>query len=139
MHPLNGEPERDPELASHLAELRRAPALTPPEWDSLRRRISSAAELPLARRRRARRLRSGILWGAPSAIAAGIALVLVVNGVGTGGSGADPARSAGTAPRVEELLQASYPVGEVESLLRAGAEADVLLLAALGEIEPREF
>jgi hypothetical protein len=117
MQDLPRDPLPDPRLAAALG----GHGWPEPEWDRLRARIAARAELPLARRRRAARVRSAARWGAlllPTAAAAALALYL---------GRAEPAPQ----PTVEEVVRASLPAGELDRLISGTAEREALLLAAV--------
>lgn len=140
MDDISRDPTPDPRLAS-LRDLDPSPA-GEVDWARLRASIASRAELPLARRRAlarregaARRLRVLV----PAAAAAGITLAVLM---GAPWKGADPGAAAGRVAvdtsgshpvLVDEVVEASYPAGYVDRLVSGRAEADALLLAAVGE------
>jgi hypothetical protein len=133
------ELSRDPRLADALRELDPPPA-GEVDWQRLRASTAARAGLPLARRRGAARRRAAARWAAalaPVAAAAAIAFALLPGGVRpSGGRAADRvALDSGAAPRprVEEVVDASYPAGDVERLISGRADADALLLAAVGD------
>jgi hypothetical protein len=132
------ELSRDPRLADALRELDPPPA-GGVDWQRLRASTAARAELPLARRRGAARRRAAARWAAalaPVAAAAALAFALLPGARPSGGRAADAvALDSGAAPRprVEEVVDASYPAGDVERLISGRADADALLLAAVGE------
>jgi hypothetical protein len=133
------ELSRDPRLADALRELDPPPAAEV-DWDRLRASTAARAELPLARRRGAARRRATARWAAalaPVAAAAALAFALLPGGARRPAADAVALDSgAAPRPRVEEVVDASYPAGDVERLISGRADADALLLAALGEADP---
>jgi hypothetical protein len=116
------EMERDPVLGAALRELHgEAPSVG---WDALRARVAAEAELPLARRRRARSLSRGLRTVLPLAAAAGIAAVAIATLPDR-----EPRLSQAEAAVVEEILDLSVP-GEVGALI-SGEAADEALLEAV--------
>jgi hypothetical protein len=134
------ELSRDPRLADALRELDPPPAAGV-DWDRLRASTAARAELPLARRRGAARRRATARWAAalaPVGAAAALAFALLPGGARpVGARAAGAAMDSGGAPgvRVEEVVEASYPAGDVERLISGRADADALLLAAVGETD----
>ena len=121
---------RDPALAAALRDLH-APPGGEPDWDALRARVSAAAALPLARRRRAFSLRRGLRAAVPLAAAAGIAALAL----GRLSDHNEPRLSPEERAVVEEILTLSTPQ-QVE-LLMTGQAAEQALLHAVGEGAPR--
>jgi hypothetical protein len=118
------EMNRDPVLGAALRDLHGdAPAV---DWNALRARASAGAELPLARRRRARSLSRGLRAVLPLAAAAGIAAVAL-----TALPARQPPLSQADQAMVEEILDLSVP-GEVGALM-TGEAADQALLEAVDE------
>ena len=115
---------RDPQLARALAGLQGDPPAV--EWDALRARVAAQAELPLARRRRARTLHRGVRALVPLAAAAGIAAVTL-----TSRQPADPALTAEDQAVVEEILSLSVP--DQVDLLITGRAAEQAMLEAASE------
>jgi hypothetical protein len=132
------ELSRDPRLADALRELDPPPAVGV-DWQRLRDSTAARAELPLARRRGAARRRAAARWAAalaPVAAAAVLAFALLPGARPSGGRAAAAAAldsGAAPRPRVEEVVDASYPAGDVERLISGRADSDALLLAAVGE------
>ena len=124
---MNDEMMRDPELGAALRALR--PEAPEPDWTALRARVTAGAELPLARRRRARALSRGVRTVLPLAAAAGIAAVALTGLPGGGGERLSQADQA----MVEEILELSVP--EQVGALMTGEAADRALLEA---VEGRE-
>ena len=120
---MNDEMMRDPELGAALRALR--PEGPEPDWSALRARVAVEAELPLARRRRARALSRGVRAVLPLAAAAGIAAVAL-----TALPGRDPARlSRADEAMVEEILDLSVP--EQVGALMSGEATERALLEAV--------
>lgn len=116
------EMNRDPVLGAALRELEGdVPAVN---WEALRARVSAGAELPLARRRRARALSRGLRAVLPLAAAAGIAAVAL-----WAVPDRPPRLSQAEQAVVEEILDLSVP-GEVGALM-SGEAADQALLEAV--------
>jgi hypothetical protein len=116
------EMNRDPALGAALRDLY---GETPqPDWEALRARAAAQAELPLARRRRARPLPRALRAVLPLAAAAGIAAVAL-----TTFPGREPRLSQADEAVVEEILELSVP-GEVGALM-SGEAADQALLEAV--------
>ncbi|MET0399778.1 MAG: hypothetical protein ABW277_23525 [Longimicrobiaceae bacterium] len=134
------ELSRDPRLADALREVDPPPA-DAVDWNRLRASVAARAELPLAARRAAMRRRAAGRWAAalvPAAAAAAIAFATLPGGVRFSGGRADAvAMDSGGAHRVrvDEVVEASYPAGDVERLISGRADADALLLAAVGETD----
>jgi hypothetical protein len=125
------EMERDPVLGAALRDLHgEAPAV---DWEALRARMAADAELPLARRRRARTLSRGLRAVLPLAAAAGIAAVALAT---LPGRAPQPRLSQAEEAVVQEILDLSVP-GEVGALL-SGQAADEALLEAVGTAGNRE-
>ena len=121
------EMTRDPVLGAALRDLHgEAPQV---DWDALRSRVSASAELPLARRRRARSLTRGMRAVLPLAAAAGIAAVAVATLPDR-----QPRLSRADEAVVEEILDLSVP-GEVGALMSGEAADQALLEAVAGERE----
>jgi hypothetical protein len=122
------ETMRDPELGAALRALRAdAPE---PDWGALRARLAVEAELPLARRRRARSVSRALRTVLPLAAAAGIAALALT---------ALPARDDGRLRQadeamVEEILDLSVP--EQVGALLTGEAADRALLDAVDDGTP---
>ena len=122
---MDDEMTRDPVLGAALRGLRDdAPAV---DWDALRARVAAEAELPLARRRRARDVGRRLRTVLPLAAAAGIAAVALAT---LPGDRRAPLSQADEAV-VEEILDLSVP-GEVGALM-TGEAAEQALLEAVGE------
>jgi hypothetical protein len=120
---MDDEMERDPVLGAALRDLRGdAPAV---DWDALRARVAAEAELPLARRRRARATGRRLRTVLPLAAAAGIAAIAL-----TALPDRRPSLSQADEAVVEEILELSVP-GEVGALM-TGEAADEALLEAVG-------
>lgn len=135
-------PTPDPRLAAALRGL--APEASPEEvdWERLRAAIAEGAALPLARRRRAARLRRAVRWaGLATLVAAAALLALYLGGLSPLGDhvaiNETPAADSGAAPGVlvEEVVRASLPAGELEELISGRAEQEALLYAAVGQAE----
>ena len=124
---MNDEMMRDPELAAALRALR--PDAPEPDWAALRARTAAAAELPLARRRRARRMSGAVRAVLPLAAAAAIAAVALTT---LPDRGADRLSQADEA-MVEEILDLSVP--EQVATLITGEAADRALLEAVDDVE----
>lgn len=121
------EMNRDPVLGAALRDLEGdAPAV---DWDALRARVTAEAELPLARRRRARTLGRRLRAVLPLAAAAGIAAVAL-----TTLPDRRPALSQADEAVVEEILELSVP-GEVGALMTGEAAEQALLDAVAGSRE----
>ena len=116
---------RDPQLARALAGLQGDPPAV--EWDALRARVAARAELPLARRRRARTLHRGMRALVPLAAAAGIAAITL-----TSRQQAEAALSPEDQAVVEEILSLSVP-DQVDLLITGQAAERALLETAAGE------
>jgi len=121
------EMNRDPVLAAALRDLQGEPPEV--DWDTLRARTVSRAELPLARRHRARPLSRALRTLIPLAAAAGIGAVAL-----TAWPDRAPALSRADQAVVEEILDLSVP-GEVGALMSADA-ADRALLQAVESGSP---
>jgi|GEM_PF-5854774 len=119
---------RDPQLATALHALDAAPPAEP-DWEALRARVSAAAALPLARRRRAFALRRGLRTVVPLAAAAGIAAVAL-----GGLPGRQPVLSQEERAVVEEILTLSTP--DQVGALMTGEAAEQALLEAVGDGAP---
>jgi hypothetical protein len=117
------EMDRDPTLAAALRGLD-GDAPAEPDWSALRARLSAAAELPLARRRRARTLRRGLRAVVPLAAAAGIAAVALRTLPGR-----EPRLSREERAVVEEILTLSTP--DQVGLLMTGEAAEQAMLQAV--------
>lgn len=116
------EMKRDPQLGAALRDLYgEAPPL---DGDALRARMSAAAQLPLARRRRGRAAGRGLRAVLPLAAAAGIAAVAVATWPER-----QPQLTRADEAVVEEILDLSVP-GEVGALM-SGEAAEQALLAAV--------
>lgn len=118
------EMTREPGLARALAGLQGDPPAV--EWDALRARVAAQAELPLARRRRARALHRGVRALVPLAAAAGIAAITLTSRHDTG-----PALSPEEQAVVDEILSLSVP--DQVDLLITGHAAEQAMLEAAGE------
>jgi hypothetical protein len=117
------EMDRDPALAAALRGLD-DDAPDEPDWRVLRARVSSAAQLPLARRRRARTLRRGLRAVVPLAAAAGIAAIAV-----RALPDREPRLSREERAVVEEILTLSTP--DQVGLLMTGEAAEQAMLQAV--------
>lgn len=131
----------DPRLAAALRELDPPPPEV--DWERLQARIVESAALPLARRRRASRLRNPGVWTGLAASAAAVLLVVQMND-GPGGSlAANGAAAVDTgrvpAATVEEVVRASLPAVELDRLISGSAEREALLYAAVGHGEMMEL
>ncbi|HEU0015723.1 MAG TPA: hypothetical protein VFQ45_18745 [Longimicrobium sp.] len=116
--------DRDPALEAALRGLDGpAPAV---DWDALRGRVAAAAELPLARRRRAPR-RPGVRVLVPLAAAAAVAGLALGTPYG-GGARPLPEQEQRV---VEQILAESLP-DQVGALL-SGEAADQALLEAVSD------
>ncbi|HEU0299380.1 MAG TPA: hypothetical protein VFR37_08000 [Longimicrobium sp.] len=115
---------RDPGLARALAGLDAEPPAV--EWDALRARVAAQAELPLARRRRARTLHRGMRALVPLA-AAGIAAITL-----TSRHEAEAALSPEEQAVVDEILSLSVP-DQVDLLITGQAAEQAMLEVAAGE------
>lgn len=124
---MDDEMTRDPVLGAALRDLRGD--VPEPDWDALRARMAADAELPLARRRRARDLRRRLRTVLPLAAAAGIAAVAL-----TTVPDRRPALSRADEAVVEEILDLSVP-GEVGALMTGQAADEALLEAVAGETD----
>jgi len=112
----------DASLAAALRSVAPAAPVEEVDWGRLHAALHDRAALPLARRRRAARLKRAVRWAAlavPAAAAAGVALVVLP----------EPRSSAS----VEEVVHASLPAGELDHLISGRAEREALLLAAVGD------
>ncbi|HEX8272039.1 MAG TPA: hypothetical protein VF615_05275 [Longimicrobiaceae bacterium] len=128
---------RDPRLARALGEIDPPPA-DGVDWTRLRAGIAARAEMPLARRRASARRRAAARWAAalaPAAAAAALAFALLPGARSPGGRAAGPAEGSAPGAQVEEVVEASYPARDVERLISGRADADALLLAAVGETD----
>ncbi|HEX2090767.1 MAG TPA: hypothetical protein VHG28_00140 [Longimicrobiaceae bacterium] len=140
MEELSRDPAADPRLAAALRNLDPPPA-GEVDWERLRASLRARAELPLARRRRTARLRTAARWArvvVPAAAAAGLALAVQTRALRPVGGPQSSGRvagdiGAGRPALVDEVVYASYPAQEVDRLISGRAEADALLLAAVGE------
>lgn len=122
---MDDEMERDPVLGAALRDPRGdAPAV---DWDALRARVAAEAELPLARRRRARVVGRRLRTVLPLAAAAGIAALAL-----TALPDRRPSLSQADQAVVEEILELSVP-GEVGALMTGEAADQALLEAVAGE------
>lgn len=119
------EIERDPVIAAALRGTDDAPAV---DWNALRARVASQAELPLARRRRALSLRRGLRTVVPLAAAAGIAAVAL-----RGVPSREPPLTQEDRAVVEEILTLSTP--DQVGLLMTGEAAEQAMLEAVEEQE----
>jgi hypothetical protein len=142
MEDLDRDPAPDPRLAAALG----GPEPPEPEWERLRAAIGERAALPLARRRRAARVRSAARRErllVPTAAAAALALYL--GGVdpfrerAAAGAPGDTGSAAPQPALVEEVVRASLPTGELDRLISGSAEREALLLAAVGRAEQAEL
>ena len=116
------EIDRDPALAAALGGLDGdAPAS---DWDALRARVTAAAGLPLARRRRTLSIRRGLRAVVPLAAAAGIAAIAL-----GGLPGREPALTQEERAVVEEILTLSTP--DQVGLLMTGEAAEQAMLEAV--------
>ena len=123
------EMNRDPVLGAALRELDGdAPAV---DWETLRARVAAGAELPLARRRRARAMARGLRAVWPLAAAAGIAAVAL-----WAVPDRAPRLSQAEQAMVEEILDLSVP--EQVATLITGEAADRALLEAVDDAEAPE-
>lgn len=113
--------DRDPALAAALRGMDDAPEA---DWSALRARVTAAAELPLARRRRTLSLRRGMRAVVPLAAAAGIAAVAL-----GGLSQRQPALSQEERAVVDEILTLSTP--DQVGLLMTGEAAEQAMLEAV--------
>ncbi|MBV9772976.1 MAG: hypothetical protein JO040_03460 [Gemmatimonadetes bacterium] len=141
MQELPHDPTPDPRLAALLRELDPPPPMGEADWTRLHAAVARRAELPLAGRRRASRLRTAARWmrvAIPAAAAAGVVLAVqsgvlrqpaVPGSVAVGGAPGDTAHPV----QVEEVVSASLPTGELDQLISGRAESEALLLAAVGE------
>lgn len=118
------ENDRDPALAAALRGLEGA--ADPPDWGALHARLSAAAQLPLARRRRARSLRRGLRAVVPLAAAAGIAAV-ALRALPDG----EPRLSQEERAVVDEILTLSTP--DQVGLLMTGEAAERAMLEAVAQ------
>lgn len=133
MNEMNHDPARDPQLADALRTYGEPPAAEV-NWQALRSSINERAELPLARRRHERKQKSQVRWLrplVPLAAAAGVALALGLNVIGSGPDAEpqDGTQATGIRPLVEEVLGAQISESEFD-LLFGGSSTDALLLAA---------
>jgi hypothetical protein len=124
------DPAPDPQLKQLLGSLGEPP-MSEVDWDRLRGSIRARAELPLARRRRAHRVRPWLRAALPTAAAAGLALAVATNlfGPGTPPNGWVAGDDA-FHPVIEEVLGASLSEFEVD-LLFGQVSADMLAVAAV--------
>ena len=130
-HELDRNEGLDPGEAAALQTLLTAPQLTDGDRESLRARIAAAAELPLARRRRAlpSRRAVAIRWLRPALpLAAAAVLFLVLFRSAPPGS---PENGALTA--AESALLADVSDAEFARLVSGAADAEALLLIAVGD------
>ena len=120
---FNHDPERDWEPGTLLRESAEQPPAV--DWDALRGRITAAAELPLARQRRARRhpLAPLLRTLLPLAAAAGVAGAYV---------SLRPAQpSLDDQAMIEQMVEASLPES-VDQLITGEAAQGVLLEVVAG-------
>ena len=133
------EIRRDPEIAAALRLIENEPPLEQVDWSALRSSIVARAEMPLARRRtRSARLFRWTRPLVPLAAAASIALAVWANGLGRSEPITAPIAESDAeivAPSVspEDLFQADLTEQEFRHVVSGRANADALLLVAIGE------
>jgi hypothetical protein len=138
MKPNDFDSRADMELRAALRSLEAEPPLHQVDWDALRTSIVSRAELPLARRRaRSARLPRWATPMVPFAAAASILVAVWFHGLSGASDQAPPlADSAPAAPlpslSAEDLFHADLTDQEFQHLVSGRANADALLLVAVG-------
>lgn len=121
---LNRDPDREWELGTLLREA--AGPAPEPDWDALHRRITAAAELPLARSRRSGRVPRPLLRTlVPLAAAAGLAGAFLALNPGEGEL--PPQEQA----MIEQMVDASLPES-VDQLITGEAAQGALLEVVAG-------
>jgi len=135
MSPMEHDVRPDPELAAALRAIEPEPPFDAVEWDALRSSIVARAELPLARRRsRSARLGRWSRQLVPLAAAASITLAVWF----TSRPAEEAPLAEGTAvvaPVVspEDVFEAELSEQEFRLLVSGRANADALLMVAVGE------
>jgi len=123
-------PTPDPRLREALDLAAAAPEESV-DWDALRARTMTRAELPLARQRRRRQRSRWVRTAAPAAVAAALA-GLMATGVFRAEIAADPDAALGFHPVVEQVLGVEISEFEMD-LLFGQVSADNLVVAAVDQ------
>ena len=146
MDEMTREPQRDPRLAAALRAAEPEPPADAVDFAAMRARLAARAELPLAARRVSARgeaaTRARPRWLVPVAAAASVAVALLAGRAALGPT-PEPGHPAVAAvdtalpalpPSLDELVEGAVPDG-VDALISGQADADALLLAAVGTAE----
>lgn len=141
MDDLTPTPQRDPQLAALLRAAEPEPPLEAVDWAAMRARLSQRAELPLAARRAEARTRTAVRrprWLVPLAAAASVAVAVLAGRAAMAPAPADPGAvavdSSRAHPAVDVLVDGAV-AEQVDDLISGQADADALLLAAVGTVD----